>query len=141
MRTRIVWLLALGLALASCGGSTATAVGVTEVVPDRAQQVIEEAPAGLVVLDVRTPEEFAEGHLTGAVNVDFYAADFGDRLAELDPTLPYVLYCRSGNRSGTTAEMMTELGFEEVYEVDGGILAWAAAGHAVNDGVLGGSAE
>jgi rhodanese-related sulfurtransferase len=131
MRTRIVWSLALGLAMASCGGSTATAVGVTEVAPDRAQQVIEAAPAGLVVLDVRTPEEFAEGHLTGAVNVDFYAADFGDRLSELDPTLPYVLYCRSGNRSGTTAEMMTELGFEEVYEVDGGILAWAAAGQPV----------
>jgi rhodanese-related sulfurtransferase len=106
-------------------------VGVTQVAPDRALEVMEEAPAGLVVLDVRTRDEFAEGHLADAVNVDFYAADFEDRLAQLDPTRPYVLYCRSGNRSGATAEMMTELGFEEVYEVDGGILAWVAAGQPV----------
>jgi phage shock protein E len=131
MRTRIVWLVVIGLSLAACGGSATAVLGVETVAPAQAASVLEEAPPGLVVLDVRTPEEFAQGHLADAVNLDFYAADFGDRLAQLDPAISYVLYCRSGNRSGTTAEMMTELGFEEVYEVDGGILAWEADGRPV----------
>ncbi len=85
-------------------------------------------PADLVVLDVRTPEEFSEGHLDSAINIDFYEADFGTNLANLDKDVPYVLYCRSGNRSGTTAQEMRSLGFTEVYEVDGGILSWLDSG-------------
>lgn len=82
----------------------------------------------VIVLDVRTPEEFADGHLEGAVMIDFYSPDFADQLGELDPTKSYVLYCRSGNRSGQTTEIMSDLGFTDVADVDGGILAWTAAG-------------
>ena len=96
------------------------------VSPQRAQEIIDEAPEGLVVLDVRTPAEFAEGHLPDAILVDFRAPDFEDQLTALDPTVPYVLYCRSGNRSGQSMPIMERLGFQEVYEVDGGIVAWMA---------------
>ena len=85
-------------------------------------------PEDLVILDVRTPEEFAEGHLEGAVMVDFYDDDFADQLAKLDPSVPYLLYCRSGNRSGQTAVIMADLGFDNVADVDGGIVAWTEAG-------------
>ena len=80
------------------------------------------------MLDVRTPEEFAEGHLDGAVLVDFYDADFADQLAELDPDVPYLVYCRSGNRSGQTLDVMEQLGFTSAVDVDGGIVAWQDAG-------------
>lgn len=90
-----------------------------------------DPPADLVILDVRTPEEFAEGHLDGATMLDFYEPDFADRLAELDPDKSYLLYCRSGNRSGQTAALMEQLGFRDVADVDGGILAWTADGHPV----------
>ena len=80
------------------------------------------------MLDVRTDGEFAEGHLENAVQLDFYRDDFRDRLAELDPDVPYLLYCRSGNRSGHTLAIMEELGFSDVTDVDGGIVAWADAG-------------
>jgi phage shock protein E len=73
--------------------------------------VIAAGGDDLVVLDIRTPEEFAEGHIDGSVNIDFYAPDFGDRLAELDPDARYVLYCRSDNRSGQTMPALEELGF------------------------------
>lgn len=125
---RLVPFLVLSIALAACGGDTATATGVELVGATDAYDITTNPPADLVVLDVRTPEEFAEGHLADATNIDFYETSFGDNLAELDKDVPYVLYCRSGNRSGTTAELMRDLGFTEVYEVDGGILSWADAG-------------
>jgi len=79
-------------------------------------------------LDVRTPEEFAEGHIDGAILVDFYDDDFAEQLAQLDPDVPYLLYCRSGNRSGQTRAILSELGFTDVADVDGGIVSWTGQG-------------
>lgn len=63
-----------------------------------------------VVIDVRTPEEFASGHLEGALLIDIQAADFDERIGELDPAASYVVYCRSGNRAGVAIERMAKLG-------------------------------
>lgn len=127
MRKAAYLLTLLLVVLAGCSSATDTAA-LDTVSPEAAQTVIDEAPEGLVVLDVRTPEEFAAGHVENAVNIDFYAADFRDQLAGLDKDVPYVLYCNSGNRSGQALDMMADLGFVEVTEVDGGIQAWAADG-------------
>lgn len=141
--------LTAALVVASCGGSSEPAAeaeepaagaevdedvaagapsGLATITAADAASVIDAAPPGLVVLDIRTPEEFAAGHLDGAVLVDFYEPDFSEQLAALDRDVPYVLYCRSGNRSGEALQIMDELGFASVGNVDGGILAWAAAG-------------
>lgn len=122
--------LSVALVLTACGssdGGTKTAVLET-VSPIEASSIIEAGPADLIVLDVRTPEEVAEGHLADAVNLDFYATDFENQLDALDKDAPYVLYCRSGNRSGSTIDLMKDLGFTDVHEVDGGILSWLEAG-------------
>lgn len=87
-----------------------------------------DPPEDLVILDVRTPEEFDEGHLEGAIMIDFYSDDFAEQIGELDPNVPYLLYCRSGNRSGQTAEIMEGLNFSDVADVDGGIVSWLDAG-------------
>jgi rhodanese-related sulfurtransferase len=102
--------------------------GIATISVQDAAALTEAPPADLVVLDVRTPEEFSEGHLDGAVLVDFYDADFAEQLAGLDPDVPYLVYCRSGNRSGQTLAIMDELGFNSAVDVDGGIVAWAGAG-------------
>jgi len=65
-----------------------------------------------VVIDVRTPEEFAQGHLEGAINLDLMASDFHEKVARLDPNRTYYLYCRSGNRSGQAARLLRERGLE-----------------------------
>jgi phage shock protein E len=71
----IAVLLATAMALAACGG-TATDAAQLETVPvSRVEQLVADPPAGMVVLDIRTPEEYAAGHLAGAVNIDYYAAD------------------------------------------------------------------
>lgn len=86
------------------------------------------ARPGTVVLDVRTAQEYAEGHLPGAVLADVNAPDFGTKLAALDRSRPYAVYCRSGNRSQAAVEVMREAGFIQVVDLTGGILAWTEAG-------------
>lgn len=107
------------------------AAGIRLVNAQEGADILANPPDDLVVLDVRTPAEFAEGHIEGAMMIDFNGPDFADQVAELDPDAPYLLYCRSGNRSGQAASIMDELGFADVADVDGGILAWGEDGHEV----------
>ena len=78
-----------------------------------------------LLLDVRTDAEFASGHLKGATQIDFYRDDFNEAIAALDKNQPVFVYCRSGNRSGKAAKQMKAMGFKEVYNLEGGIGAWA----------------
>ncbi len=126
MKSRLaVVAVALILALTACGGDSAT---IELVDAPAAQELLAAPPSGLVVLDVRTPEEFDQGRIAGAENIDFYASDFSTRLDALDKDAPYFVYCRSGNRSASTIDIMRDLGFTSVYELDGGIVSWAEAG-------------
>lgn len=81
-----------------------------------------------VILDVRTPEEFADGHIERAINLDFYAGPFRDELEALDRDKTYLLHCRSGNRSSNTLNIMKELNFLEIYHMTGGSIEWQAEG-------------
>ncbi len=80
----------------------------------------------LVILDVRTPEEFATGYIRGAVNLDFKSSEFPGKLDELDKTKTYLVYCRAGGRSAKAMTMMKEKGFQRVYNLRGGVLEWTA---------------
>lgn len=108
--------------------SDSEAPGIRLVSVEEGADLQGNPPDGLVILDVRTPEEFAQGHLEDALMIDFYLDDFADRVADLDPDVPYLVYCRSGNRSGQTAAIMEEYGFTDVADVDGGIMSWLDAG-------------
>lgn len=88
---------------------------------------LDRREADAVVLDVRTPAEYAEGHLTGVENIDFLNPTFRDRVKDLDRDATYYLYCRSGGRSGKATELMQTMGFSNVTNV-GGYDALAAAG-------------
>ena len=81
-----------------------------------------------VIIDVRTPEEFSDGHIENAINIDFYSDTFRDDLDKLDKNKMYFIYCKSGNRSGSAMDIMAELGFKEVYNLSVGIKGWIAEG-------------
>lgn len=108
------------------GGPTGERPAFGLVTPEQAAGLAVDP--GVTVIDVRTPEEFAEGHLDGAVLVDFSAPTFADEVAQLDPAEPYLVYCRSDNRSGQAVAMMQSMGFEQLWDMDGGVVAWSAAG-------------
>ena len=80
------------------------------------------------IIDVRTPEEYAEGYIENSVLIDINGDDFEEKIGKLDRDGTYLVYCRSGNRSGRAVDIMRELGFREVYNMLGGIGAWTVAG-------------
>ena len=90
-------------------------------------KVLEHAPKG-TILDIRTPGEFNQGHIAGAVNVDYFGADFKKRLSQLPRNKTYYVYCRTGNRSSKALLMMGELGFQNVVHLQDGILDWVRSG-------------
>ena len=90
---------------------------------------LQDSGKDYVLLDVRTQEEFDSGFIAGAENLDFYKGEaFTQALSNMDKNKPYLIYCRSGARSGRTIQIMKDLGFKEVYNLSGGILDWNAQG-------------
>jgi phage shock protein E len=106
--------LLLPLALVACSDSEDRTSA--DIVPTA--EVSQALDDGARPIDVRTPEEHAAGHLPESVNIDVTAADFEQRIAELDPQASYVVYCRTGNRSASAVETMIDNGFDDV--VNGG---------------------
>jgi rhodanese-related sulfurtransferase len=85
----------------------------------------------IVVLDVRTPKEFAAGHIPGATNIDWNGADFAKRAAALDKSKTYLVHCAVGGRSAKASDKMAALQFTNVYNLEGGMKAWEKAGKPV----------
>jgi len=125
-RSTLIALLAafIAIVVVSCSSDGAT---LETVEPDTAATIIADNPEA-IVLDIRTPEEYREGIIEGAINIDFYEADFSDQLNTLDKDATYVVYCRSDNRSGQAMDTFADLGFQQVSEIDGGIVNWYGEG-------------
>ncbi len=80
-----------------------------------------------LIVDVRTPEEFENGALPRAVNISITSLDFPFEINKLDKEKPVMIYCKAGSRSARAAVAMKALGFDKIYELDGGYMAWQAA--------------
>lgn len=79
------------------------------------------------IIDVRTFEEFNGSHIPNAKNIDWLGVDFSNNLSEFDKSKPIFVYCLSGGRSAQASEKMKSLGFNEIYELEGGIMKWSAS--------------
>lgn len=123
-------MLLMGLtSCASSQGTQQTQSGVQVVGVDEFDKVATSP--GVKIIDVRTPAEFASGHIPGAVNIDVAQPGFDQAIAALDESQRYAVYCRTGNRSRAAAQQMSDAGFTSVVDLDGGIVAWSAAGRPV----------
>lgn len=119
-------------AIASVGlltGCSSSNEAIKKVAPVDFSEVVTEP--GVIVLDVRTPEEFSAGHLANAININLEGSDFTTEVSKLDKNATVAVYCRSGNRSGVATEQMAGLGFTDMYDMQGGIVEWQAAGGQV----------
>ncbi|MCD9623284.1 rhodanese-like domain-containing protein [Rhabdothermincola salaria] len=110
--------VALLLALTGCSQGSSASAGA-EATPSTAASAgsTRAVPSDAVIVDVRTPAEFAEGHVEGAVNIDVQSPDFADAVASLDPGAPTVVYCRSGNRSAAAVAQMAQAGFSDLTDL------------------------
>ena len=107
---------------------------IRDVSASEAQALLSSRPA-MVLLDIRTPEEFAAGHLRRAINIDFLADDFLVRLNALDKNVDYLVYCRSGRRSARALAAFEALQFQSIYHLAGGLRQWRRDGRPTSPGV------
>lgn len=120
--TKLIFpLLFLSLGL-SCGTNAQAKLS-----PNDFEATLKKEPTAQVI-DVRTPEEFKTGYIEGAKNINFYDKDFAQQIAKLDKTKPVMVYCAKGGRSASAAEQFAKAGFPKVFDLDGGMTAWKAAG-------------
>ena len=125
MKKLIAALLGSSLFLTGCSTGSSNA-SVTNL---GASEFLTEAQAqGVVLIDVRTPGEFSEGHIVDALNIDVQSSSFQSEIAALDKNATYALYCRSGNRSGVAADIMAEAGFTKILNAKVGFVDLVSAG-------------
>lgn len=131
---KLVVAIVMSIVLTSCAQNTAKKENknseVKEVV--QKQQTVELiSPTKLntklgdiQLIDVRTPKEYTEGHIKGAVNINFYDDNFLTQMSKLDKDKEIYVYCRSGGRSGRAANQLKEQGFTKIYDLQGGMINW-----------------
>lgn len=98
------------------------------VSPSEFQKLLSEK--NTILVDVRTPEEFSEGKIANAINIDFYSNTFEQEISKLDKSKNILVYCRSGKRSANAAEVLSKKGFK-VINLEGGITNWQSQGFPI----------
>jgi rhodanese-related sulfurtransferase len=120
MKIKVMSLLFLFLGLTSCLKNHSDGIQVIDVA--KYEKKITEP--NIQLIDVRTSEEFSEGHIENAVNIDVTADDFDAKVASLDKEKPVMVYCKSGGRSAKASARLKELGFKTITDLEGGITNW-----------------
>jgi phage shock protein E len=110
--------------------AAATAAVGKNVSPDEAEKLLKANP-NIVVLDVRTDDEFKSGHIPGAKNLDIFSPDFAKQLAALDKSKTYLVHCAAGGRSARACKAMDEQKFTSIYHLNEGFKAWEKAGKPI----------
>ncbi len=119
--------------VASCGSQSTTEIPINNVDVDTARDLVtQNQNETVIVLDVRTPEEYAIGHIEGALNISIADEDFSERVSKLDRDNTYIVHCSANVVNGRTAkslEIMSGFGFNKLLNMEGGVVAWEQGGH------------
>jgi rhodanese-related sulfurtransferase len=113
------------LMIAACSPASQSSATVQNLSPSQYVADFSEAQTAHLLVDVRTPEEYASGHIAGSVNIPLQ--ELQSRMSEIPSNQAVVLYCRSGNRSGQAATLLRDAGYTQIYDL-GGIIEWTASG-------------
>jgi rhodanese-related sulfurtransferase len=129
IRTQFYFYVLLVTFFLSCNQKEAQE-GLVNVSPEIFQDLINIEGAQLI--DVRTEKEFAEGQISGAKNIDYFSKDFPEQISKLNKDRPVFIYCRSGKRSLKSVSKFKEVGWVEIYNLEGGILGWESQGLTID---------
>lgn len=111
--------------------STSNSQNISKVIDADEFETQMKSDKQVVVLDLRTDMEVAQGVIEGAIQIDYRSPEFKNRIDQLDKSKTYMVYCAVGGRSGRAAGLMNEIGFKKVYDLKGGMTAWKAKGKKV----------
>ncbi|MFV8322498.1 thioredoxin domain-containing protein [Flavobacterium sp. LB3P21] len=138
MKFHLIFLAIIGFVVLSCNGQNSKEIKTIDSKTFSEKMAATPNPQ---ILDVRTPEEFTSDHIDNAKNINWLGTTFVSDVEKLDKSQPVFVYCKSGGRSQKAAEKLNELGFKTIYQLDGGILKWDAAGYSKpSDKIIGLSA-
>jgi thioredoxin len=126
MKSKIFLLFSISFLFISCQGQQSDTIKTVDVKTFAEKLKTIENPQ---LLDVRTPEEYSGEHIENATNVNWNGSDFTTKVAKYDKSKPIFVYCKVGGRSSQAANKLAALGFKEIYNLDGGIMKWSAAGN------------
>lgn len=118
----LIILIAIALVVTNCDGQS----GVQKLEADNFENKLTTT-TDKIILDVRTPGEFADGHLAESTLINYYDSDFKEQVEKLDKSKPVFVYCKGGVRSANAAKILAESGFKEVYDLQGGFDSWVGA--------------
>ena len=119
--------------VASCGLQSTTDIPINNVDVNTARDLVTQDET-VIVLDVRTPEEYAIGHIEGALNINIAEVDFSERVSKLDRDKTYIIHCSANVKNGRSAkslEIMSSFGFDKLLNMEGGIIAWEQSGYPI----------
>jgi len=132
----VFFVVVLGI-ITSCSSSSEKAGNDTKVREEATAETKKLSPTQayemasgdqeMIIVDVRTPEEYESGHIAGAININLRSEDFQDKLKNLNKGKKYLVYCMGGHRSNRAQLLMDSLDFEQVYDLEGGFRQWSAA--------------
>lgn len=125
--SNIILISLLWIGLVSCGKNAndkSVDQDTVSVITLISPEDLNSANDNILLIDVRTPNEYASGHIQNSVNIDYRAGNFKELIQELDKNQDVYVYCKVGGRSGSAAKMMEKMGFKKVYDLDGGISNW-----------------
>ena len=127
MKLNTLFSICIALFFASCQGVAQKEGTINMTIsPTEFEQKLNLPDAQLI--DVRSPEEYADGGIAGSLNINYNSADFEAKIEKLNKTKPILVYCLSGGRSGSAANKMNGMGFKEVYNMEGGLVQWRFEG-------------
>ncbi len=133
MKTQLLSLITLSFLFISCQGQSSKSVQTIDVKLFAEKLKSTENPQ---LVDVRTPEEYSTEHIGNAANVNWNGSDFVTKVTTYDKSKAIFVYCKVGGRSGQAAAKLAELGFKEVYNLEGGIMKWNASGNTKPSGKI-----
>lgn len=126
MKFKFAFLLFVTTFLTNCKGQNSKVVVQNLDVKSYAEKL--QTTSNPQLIDVRTPQEYASEKINEAQNINWNGSDFAAQVEKLDKTKPVFVYCKVGGRSAQAADKLAELGFKEIYNLDGGIMKWNASG-------------
>lgn len=119
---KYIIILVIGLIAISCKAQSEKSIILADVTTFKKEITNKN---NIQLIDVRTPNEYNQGHIKGAVLIDFFSEDFKINLSDLDKKRTVYVYCKSGGRSGKTAKILADMGFTKIVDLEGGYLAWS----------------
>lgn len=137
----VLWLLAMLIISSSCSTGIVSSPMITgtpaqsikDITVTQTYELIQSNRGNkdFIIIDIRTPEEFSTGHIENAVLIDYYASNFETEIGKLDRNKKYLIYCRTARRSAAARDIMKEMGFTDLFHMEGGITDWISKNYPV----------